>query len=47
MKNKKVYIFAIIATIILFVAFFSKYEKGEVGTWGVNRSITTEWNVSF
>ncbi len=40
MKKKKLYIFAIIMVIILFLVFISKYEKGvEVGTWGKNRSI--------
>lgn len=28
MKKKKLYIFAIIVVIILYIAFFSKYEKG-------------------
>ncbi|SFN05516.1 hypothetical protein SAMN05421594_0679 [Chryseobacterium oleae] len=48
MKKKKFYIFAIIAAIILFLAFFSKYEKGvEVGIWGMNRSINWGWNFGF
>lgn len=40
MKKKKLYILVIIVAIILFIAFFCKYEKGvKVGTWGMNRSI--------
>lgn len=47
MKKKKLY-FAIIAVIILFLAFFAKYEIGlELGTWGMNRSINWEWNFRF
>ena len=48
MKKKKLYIFAIIAAIILFLTFFSKFEKGvEVRTWGMNRSINWGWNFGF
>jgi len=48
MKKKKLYAFVLLATIILFLVFFSKYKKGvEVGTWGMNRSITWAWNFGF
>lgn len=48
MKKKKLYIFAIIAVIIISLTFFSKYEKGVVlGTWGKNRSIDWGWNFGF
>lgn len=48
MKKKKFYIFAIIAVIILLLAFFTKYEKGvEVGAWGMNRTINWGWNFGF
>jgi len=48
MKKKKLYIFAIIMAIILFSAFFSKYQKViEVGTWGMNRWINWGWNFGF
>jgi hypothetical protein len=40
MKKKKLYIFAIITIVIIFLAFFSKYEQGlKMGTWGMNRTI--------
>lgn len=45
MKKKKFYIVAVITAIILFLVFFSTYEKGGVvGTWGLNRSITWGWD---
>lgn len=48
MKKKNLYIVAIISLIIMFLAFFSQFEKGvKVGTWGVNRSITWGWNFGF
>lgn len=46
MKKNKFYIFAIIVVTIVFLAFFSNYNKGvEVETWGVNRSIN--WGLNF
>jgi len=48
MKKKKLYIFAIIVVVIIFLAFFSNYEKGvEVGNWGINRSINWGWDFGF
>jgi len=47
LKNKKLYILVVIATIILFLSFYSKYENGDTGTWGVNRSLTSGWNFCF
>jgi len=38
--KKRLPIFTIIVIIILFLAFFSKCEKGvKVETWGINRTI--------
>lgn len=46
MKKKKLYIFTIIAIILLLV--FSRIEKGlKIGTWGMNRSINWGWNFGF
>lgn len=48
MKKKKLYIFAIIVVGIIFLTFFSNYEKGvEVGTWRINRSINWGWDFGF
>lgn len=48
MKRKNLYILVIITVTMLFLAFFSKYEKGvKIETWGMNRSINWGWNFGF
>lgn len=47
-EKKETLYLLIVATLILFLAFFTKYDKGvKVGTWGFNRSINWGWNFGF